>query len=112
MPTSSAWLARIQQYAQAEQAALDAMSAPSAPPPSSAAAGVDQFFRQRGMPQSQIDSCLADPAEPPAHRRAHPARHEEHGVTGTPTFFINDTKHEGVGSWQQLEPLLRAQMGG
>ena len=71
-------------------------------------AGLDQFFRQRGMPAGQIDSCLAEPAESPAHRRADPARHPGARVTGTPTFFINGNKLENVGTWEALEPLLRA----
>jgi protein-disulfide isomerase len=106
------WIARIQQYAQANEAALTAMSDPERAAAYVRGGGLDQFFRQRGMPQSQIDSCLADPANVRRVAELTARGTRENGVTGTPTFMINDTKAEGVGTWQQLEPLLRAQMGG
>jgi protein-disulfide isomerase len=107
-----AWIARIQQYAQANEAALNAMGGPERAAAYVRGGGLDQFFRQRGMPQSQIDSCLANPQNLLRISELTQRGTRENGITGTPTFMINDTKAEGVGSWQQLEPLLRAQMGG
>jgi protein-disulfide isomerase len=106
------WLTRTQQYAQANAAALEAMAAPERAAAFVRGAGIDQFFRQRGMPQSEIDSCLANPQNIQRISELTQRGTRENGITGTPTFIINDTKAEGVGSWQQLEPLLRAQMGG
>ena len=106
------WIARIQQYAQANEAALTAMNDSQRGAAFVRGGGLDQFFRQRGMPQSQIDSCLADPQNLRRVAELTARGTRENGVTGTPTFMINDTKAEGVGSWQQLEPLLRAQIGG
>jgi protein-disulfide isomerase len=108
----ASWIARIQQYAQANEAALTAMSDPQRAAAFVRGGGLDQFFRQRGMPQSQIDSCLADPQNVRRVAELTARGTRENGITGTPTFMINDTKAEGVGTWQQLEPLLRAQMGG
>jgi protein-disulfide isomerase len=107
-----AWLSRVQQYAQANGPALEAMDAPQRAAAYIRGAGLDQFFRQRGMPQSQIDSCLANPQNLQRIAELTQRGTQENGVTGTPTFIVNDAKQEGVGSWEQLEPLLRAQMGG
>jgi len=105
------WIQRVQQYAQANEA-LNAMPAPERAAALVRGAGLDQFFRQRGMPQSEIDSCLANPQNIQRIADLTARGTRENGITGTPTFMINDTKAEGVGSWPQLEPLLRAQMGG
>jgi len=106
-----AWIGRIQQYAQANEAALSGMSDAQRAAAYVSGGGLDAFFRQRGMPQSQIDSCLANPQNLLRIAELTQRGTRENGVTGTPTFFINDARAEGAGSWQQLEPLLRAQIG-
>jgi protein-disulfide isomerase len=77
---------------------------------------MDEFFRQRGMPQSRVDQCLNDPAG--LNRLAEIQQTvAQAGVTGTPTFFINGQEAEGAGYWnngnpaQSLEPRLRAAIG-
>jgi protein-disulfide isomerase len=78
--------------------------------------GMDQFFRQRGMPQARVDSCLSDQQGLDALVRTQQAVQRD-GVTGTPTFFINGQQLEGVGYWnngnaaQSVEPRLRAAIG-
>jgi protein-disulfide isomerase len=69
----------------------------------------DQFFRQRGLPQSRIDACLADQStlQKLADISALGARD---GVTGTPTFLING-EVAGVTAWSALKPRLRAAIG-
>ena len=108
----AAWLGRIQQYAQTNSAALEAMGAPERAAAFIRGGELDQFFRQRGMPQGQIDSCVADANN--LQRIADLTRRagEEHGINSTPTFMINDVKLENVGSWEALEPQIRAQLGG
>ena len=75
-------------------------------------AGLDAFFRQRGMTQQQIDQCLADPRN--LQRVAEDTQRgaQQDNVSGTPTFFINGVQAEGAGLWTQLEPRLRAAVGG
>ncbi|HEX8533532.1 MAG TPA: thioredoxin domain-containing protein [Allosphingosinicella sp.] len=75
-------------------------------------AGLDQFFRQRGMPQAKIDQCLADQQGLQKLAGLTNLGNQE-GVTGTPTFFINGKIIELANSaiWPQLEPKLRAAMG-
>jgi protein-disulfide isomerase len=74
------------------------------------AGGLDEFFRQRGMPSSQIESCLADPAglEKVAETKR---KGDEMGVNGTPTFFLNGKVVEGVANWRGLEPKIREEIG-
>jgi protein-disulfide isomerase len=70
------------------------------------AAGVERLFRERGMSEARIASCLADQA---ALQRLgeQQQRHIDAGVQGTPTFFING-RHVDAADWASLEPLLRA----
>jgi len=75
-------------------------------------AGLDQFFRQRGMPQSQIDACLANPQNLQRIADLTQRARTEEGISGTPTFLINGTKQENIGTWEALEPLLRSAIGG
>jgi protein-disulfide isomerase len=81
------------------------------------AGGIDQFFRQRGMPASRVQSCLADRASLQQVMNNSQRYTDQDGVTGTPTFFLNGEKLENVGYWnngnvnQSLEPRLRAAIG-
>jgi protein-disulfide isomerase len=104
------WSARIQAMPQDQLEALGKM-----PPRESAAAivrgaGLDEFFRQRGMPSAQIQSCLSDPAG--LERISEMQRKGgELGVNGTPTFFINGKLVEGAASWSALQPAIREAIG-
>jgi protein-disulfide isomerase len=86
------------------------------PPAQQAAAlirgtGLDQFFRQRGLPEARMDACLADPNNLRQLGEISRRATAEDDVQGTPTFFINGEKKE-AGNWAQLEPLLRTAVGG
>lgn len=71
-------------------------------------AGLEEFFRGRGMPQGRIDSCLADQKalQDLVARTEKGAQQDD--VQGTPTFLINGTKVRDASSWAALEPALRA----
>ena len=89
----------------------------SMPPPQQAAAliratGLDQFFRQRGLPEARMNACLADPNNLQQLGEITRRASEEDNVTGTPTFFINGEKTDRPADWARLEPLLRAAVGG
>ena len=80
----------------------------------SAATGLDQFFRQRGMPEARIDSCLADQraicSGSPTITRA---RRPEDSVTGHADLPASTaSKPRAPAPGPQLEPLLRAAIGG
>jgi protein-disulfide isomerase len=74
------------------------------------ASGLDQFFRQRGMPDARIDACLTDNAG--LQQLADITRQgaERDQVQGTPTFLINGEKQD-VSEWSALEARLRAAIG-
>jgi len=104
------WSARLR-AAPAEQLQQIEVMAPSA----RAAAlvrtvGLDQFFRQRGMPEARMNACLADEQNLQQLGEI-TQRGSEEGVTGTPTFFINGARQQ-VSNWAALEPLLRSATGG
>jgi protein-disulfide isomerase len=101
----SGWMGKIQSMPAEQQQALQSMAPRDAAGVIVKAGGLDEFFRQRGMPSSKIQSCLADPAvidKVVAIKKLG----DEQGVNGTPSFFINGTS-AGVGNWAGLEPLLR-----
>lgn len=99
------WMGKIQSMPEEQLKSLQTMTPRESAPVIVRAAGIDEFFRVRGMPSAKIDSCLADPAviEKVA---AIKKLGDEQGVNGTPSFFVNGT-FAGVGNWAGLEPLLR-----
>ena len=70
------------------------------------ASGVDHIFRDRGMTDARIDSCLADEAGLQRLVTNH-RRYAAEGVNGTPSFYLNGQALP-VGDWAGLQPLLAA----
>ena len=112
--TQRDWMTKIQ--AQAEQ--LNGLPVQQRLSAIARAGELDAFFRQRGMPSARVDSCLADQEGLRALVEKSQTLMERDNVTGTPTFFINGEKQEGVGFWNDpqrpemsLEPKLRAALG-
>ena len=105
------WAGRLQTLSPERAQQLQNMA------PTAQAAGIisvtelDAFFRQRGMPESRINSCLADASV--LEQLAETTRRgaEQDNVTGTPTFLINGEKVE-ANAWPELEQRLRAAIGG
>jgi protein-disulfide isomerase len=104
------WMGKIQSMPQDQLQALGTMPARESAAIVARAAGLDEFFRQRGMPSAQIQSCLSDPAglEKIAETKR---KGDEMGVNGTPTFFINGERYEGQANWKSLQPALREAIG-
>ncbi len=106
------WSAKVQSLPPAELQRLQSM-----PPQQQASAiiksaGIDQFFRQRGIPQAKIDQCLAD--QQGLQKLVDlMSRANSEGVTGTPTFFINGelVPLENRAIWPQLQPALNKALG-
>jgi protein-disulfide isomerase len=107
--TQSEWLGRLKQIPESQLTALSAMQPQQQAGALAKAIGMDQFFRQRGMPQARVDQCLADPA---GIQRLAEIQNVAAGdnVTGTPTFLINGTKADAT-AWPELKPKLRAAIG-
>ena len=105
------WLARLQSLPPAQMQQLEGMNPNARAAFMVQAAGLEQFFRQRGMPQARMNSCLAD--NQAIVQLAEQTRRgaEQDGVNGTPSFFINGTRQD-VTNWSGLEPRLRSAIGG
>lgn len=71
------------------------------------AAGLDQFFRARGLPEAKIEACLTDKAGLDTILAIRDRGTKEDKVTGTPSFLINGKPQEGVFDWTGLEAKLR-----
>lgn len=96
--------------AQQDQAALAAaMAAPEAQrfQLTAQASGLLDFFAARGVSRDQAMQCLADSEKAQEIARNSETQSAELGVTGTPTFFLNGNRLEGI-SWGEIEPALQA----
>ena len=100
------WVPRLQAMSPEQQKQLEGLSPPQRAAALVRAAGLDQFFRQRGMPEAKINSCLADP-QGLQQLAEITERGTQEGVQGTPTFFINAKIVPETASWAALEPKLR-----
>ena len=101
------WGGRLQSLPPEQLQQIQNLPAREAAPAMLRASGIDEFFRQRGMPASRIQSCLADPAVLD-QVTAITKRGNEEGVNGTPSFFINGKVVDRAASWAALEPEIRA----
>jgi protein-disulfide isomerase len=106
------WVGRLQSLSEAQQAQFQGLPPQQRMGALVRAAGLDQFFRQRGMPESKVGTCLANQAELEKLLAITDRGSKEFNVTGTPTFFINGEKVEDAASWIALEPALRQAVGG
>ena len=70
--------------------------------------GLNQFFAARGLPEAELNRCLADSAALERRQQVTQAAAERYEIAGTPTFLINDEVAEGVVTWEQLAERLRA----
>lgn len=75
------------------------------------AAGIDTFFRQRGMPEARVNACLADQQATEKLVAMNKVAVERDKVSGTPTFLINGETVDNVTAWPALEPKLREAIG-
>jgi protein-disulfide isomerase len=111
--TQRDWLGGLQQAPEGELQRLQSLPAQQQPAAFVQATGLDRFFRQRGMPEGAIQSCLANQGELQKLAGMTAAAAEKYEVTGTPTFFING-KPSGAGKppyWPELEVALRRAVG-
>lgn len=68
--------------------------------------GIDQFARQRGIPQAKLDACFSD--KPAVDKLVDMQKKaNDMQIPGTPAFILNGKLLENVGSWETLEPELK-----
>jgi protein-disulfide isomerase len=70
------------------------------------AAGLYDFFAQRGVSRDQARACLAKTETATQIAANSDTQSNELNITGTPTFFINGS-NVGTQTWQTLEPMLQ-----
>ena len=70
------------------------------------AAGLYDFFAQRGVSRDQAKTCLAKTDTATQIAANSDTQSNELNVTGTPTFFINGN-NVGAQTWETLEPMLQ-----
>ena len=70
------------------------------------ATGLLDFFAARGISRDQAATCLSDVDAVMAIGERSDQQTEELGVTGTPTFFVNGARVDGI-SWADVEPVLQ-----
>lgn len=109
--TQREWVGKLQALSPAEGQRIGALPPQQQLGAIVKASGLDQFFRQRGMPEARIDSCLADKKGLDRIMGITKTASEQMEVQGTPTFFINGKEVEDAASWQALEPELRKALG-
>lgn len=107
------WLGKLQNLSPAQQQQLGGMQPQQQIGALVQATGVDQFFRQRGMPDAQISSCLANQQSLQQLMNVTTTGTNQFKVTGTPSFFINGEAVEAGKPpyWQDVEPALKAAGG-
>lgn len=71
------------------------------------ASGLDDFFKTHGVPADRIKACLTDKAALAELLKIRDHGAKELNVDGTPNFFIDGEKQEGVYDWPGLEAKLR-----
>ncbi len=107
--SQSEWLGRVQNLPPEQLQQAQSMAPTARARFMVQAAGLDQFFRQRGMPESRINSCLADNAG--LERLADiTSRATEAQVQGTPSFWVNGERTD-ADSWPEVEQRLRGAIG-
>lgn len=71
-------------------------------------AGLDSFFSARGLPVSKLKQCMADTKQIDLLGKIRNDAVTQYGLTGTPTIAMNGETLEGVDTWAELEPKIKA----
>lgn len=70
--------------------------------------GLDQFARQRGISEAKMDACLSDKAALDKLVEMQKYANDTVKIPGTPAFLLNGELLQAAGTWEQLEPQLKA----
>jgi protein-disulfide isomerase len=69
---------------------------------------LDEYVRARGIPLAKFNQCLSDKAAIATLAKLRTEAVDTYKLTGTPGFIINGATQDGVFTWEQLEPKLKA----
>lgn len=109
--SDQAWANLTQTFANVEQNSAMYEAAANLPPDQrfiqiAEAAGLIDFFAARGLSADRQRECLSDVEAIEEIAQNSSEQIEELGLTGTPTFILNDRKLDAL-NWQDLEPILQ-----
>jgi protein-disulfide isomerase len=103
--TQPQWLGRISAMTEAQKNQLKALSEGQRLVRIADIGGLTRLAGRFGVVPARGRQCLADPAGLDRLGKMYQAAQAK-GVLGTPTFFVNDVRVDGVG-WAEVEPALR-----
>ncbi len=106
--TQAEWLGKAQAITPAEQQSWQAMQPEQLAPVLATKLGLDTFVQARGIGPEKAKACLTDKAAIDALGKISERGTNEFKITGTPTFLINGSVVPETGTWEQLEPKLKA----
>ena len=105
------WIGKIEALTEADRKRIQALPTAQQFGALAAAAGLDTFVGQRGIPAAKAQQCLTDEAQQKVLIDIRQAGVTKYTIEGTPTFILNG---ETIGSadWAGLQPKLTAAIGG
>lgn len=104
------WMGRVRALPEQQLAGLDQMPVQQRAQFLTQASGVDQFFRQRGMPSAQVNQCLGNAAELQRLQAITTRGANEEHVPGTPAFIINGELATGADTWPEVEAAIQQRL--
>ncbi len=109
------WVTKIQNADPAKLTQIQSMPANAQFAEMAKITGLDAFAAQRGVPRGTIDQCLADQNAATKLVGMNSDAANRYEINSTPSFLLNGEVVELDNSttvWKQLEPKIRAAIGG
>jgi protein-disulfide isomerase len=103
-----AWLGKAQAFEAENSAKLANASINDSLKLIARGVGLDAVMQGRGFTPAQIDACLTSKADQDAVAAMANEAWNVRKIRGTPSFMINGSVVEGVGSWSGLEPRIKS----
>lgn len=103
----SKWIAQVQATPKPRQDALKTLPKDKQLAEMASMAGLPAIGVASGIPAARINQCLADTNQAETLMAYARKASAEHGVKGTPTFFINGQRVDGA-DWPTVEAGLKA----
>lgn len=103
--TQPQWVGRISHLPDAQKDALKNLPESQRLVRLAEIGGLTQLAVRYGVPAARSRQCLADPAGMDRLGKMYEAA-QAMGVGGTPTFFVNGVRVEGI-TWAEVEPALK-----
>jgi protein-disulfide isomerase len=105
------WIKAFQNIPDAEQKRIQALTDQDRVKALADIGKLPDFFRARGLPTAKAEACLTDKGQTDQLIKMR-QQAIDMGVDGTPSFFINGAKADGVYSWETAKKALNAALGG